>query len=85
MNYYDVNGEVGQGPTTTGWSDFTAWAAEQHLTHTCKFFEHGETSDMTAIAKELSPLTAAKPDVEEVRASLLDAAKKAKRVLILSH
>jgi hypothetical protein len=83
-SFFDVNGYLGHGPTITGLNDFIAWTKKAELFGTLRFLETGETEDIAHVIKEMEHAKTDDPDREEIRVALLDAARRAELILILS-
>ena len=84
-SYFDMHGDLGQGPNTMGHADLLAWAQDEELPATTNFLETGETEDPAAVADEIDELETPNADIEEMRVALLDAAQRAQGILILSE
>jgi hypothetical protein len=77
---YDSRGYVADGPSIMGWEDFVAWAPASVQ----PFIEAGHTTDLDALITALESMTTSDPNVDSTRVAILDAARQAEDVLILS-
>jgi hypothetical protein len=87
MSYYlyDSRGFVADGPSIQGWEDFVRWVeSEPAVDHVDEFIETGSVENLSAFIDELST-TMALGSVERTRRAILEAARKAEDILILSN
>lgn len=85
-SYFDANGDLGQGPNSSGRDLLDTWAQDNELPLTQKFLEDGETENPAALAAELdkADMTGA-PPLPRLIDALFTAASQAEDILIMSE